>query len=379
MIVELQDISKIIMGQSPKGESYNDSGQGLPLLNGAADYKGNSFNPKNYTSSPTRVATKGDILLGIRATIGNFAFADQEYCIGRGVAAIRVDENKADKAFILKYVERELEKIIHRAAGSTIKGIKKEDLTEMKVILPPLPIQKKIAAILDAADAYRQKTKTLIAKYDELSQSLFLEMFGDPVKNEKGWPIRPMEELVQKITDGEHQNPSLVEHGKHLIMAKNVLHDSISFDEPKYVSKEDFEKYIKKCNPEYGDVLLVSRGATVGRCTVVKTDIRFCLMGSVILIKASDKLSGEFISQIFKHSNFSKKLVAVSSASAQQAIYITHLKKLKVPVPPIEFQNKFAERVQAIETQKAQAQASLDKAEDLFASLLQRAFKGELV
>ena len=74
---------------------------------------------------------------------------------------------------------RELNRIIHRAAGSTIKGIKKEDLTEMKLDLPPLDQQKKIADILDAADIYRQKTKRLIEKYDELTQSLFLDMFGD--------------------------------------------------------------------------------------------------------------------------------------------------------------------------------------------------------
>ena len=143
MRVELQEISKVIMGQSPKGESYNEDGIGLPLLNGAADYKGNIFKPKKYTSEPTRVAHKGDILLGIRATIGNFAFSDSEYCIGRGVAAIRVDEKKAHKAYILKCVERELSRIIHRAAGSTIKGIKKEDLTQMKLNLPHLTSKKR--------------------------------------------------------------------------------------------------------------------------------------------------------------------------------------------------------------------------------------------
>ena len=143
MIVELQDISQVIMGQSPKGNSYNEENIGVPLLNGAADYKGNVFKPKKYTSLPTRLVQKGDILLGIRATIGNFAFSDNEYCIGRGVAAIRVDEKRANKGFILKCVERELNRIIHRAAGSTIKGIKKEDLTEMKLDLPPLDQQKK--------------------------------------------------------------------------------------------------------------------------------------------------------------------------------------------------------------------------------------------
>ena len=196
MIVELQEVSNVIMGQSPKGESYNDKKIGLPLLNGAADYKGKDFKPKYYTSEPTRIARKGDILLGVRATIGNFTSSDNEYCIGRGVAAIRVDENKADKGYVIKCVEKGLNEIIHTLSGSTIKGIRKEDLTEMKLNLPPLPKQQKIAKILDAADALRQNDKALIAKYDELTQALFLDMFGDPVSNNLNLPFPKIKEFT---------------------------------------------------------------------------------------------------------------------------------------------------------------------------------------
>ncbi len=99
--VKLSDIAKVIMGQSPSGSSYNNEGKGIELLNGAADYKGKFFNPKQFTSEPTRIAKKGDILLCIRATIGNFAIADSDYCIGRCVAAIRPMVEKADKGFLI--------------------------------------------------------------------------------------------------------------------------------------------------------------------------------------------------------------------------------------------------------------------------------------
>jgi type I restriction enzyme S subunit len=231
----------------------------------------------------------------------------------------------------------------------------------------------RLRAVLGSATA-----EVLVERYTALSQSLFLEMFGDPVTNPKEWEISNLDGVTAKITDGEHQNPPIAESGNYLIMAKDVLEDRVSFAEPRYVSHDNYIKYTKKCNPEIGDVLIVSRGATVGRCTVVKSDLKFCLMGSVILIKPNELILGCYLNQLLKNSNFSKKLINVSSASAQQAIYISHLKQLNIPVPSIKLQNLFAEHIQLIEAQKQQAQRSLEKSEALFNSLLQRAFTGEL-
>jgi type I restriction enzyme S subunit len=278
--------------------------------------------------------------------------------------------------YFKKYWIRQITK---RQVGSATNYIKMDDVVSFQIPLPPLEQQKKIASILDAADTYRQKTKALIAKYDELTQSSFLDMFGDPVKNEKGWEKVELGEISNKITDGEHQNPSATLGGKHLIMAKDVLDDRVDFSNPRFVSNEDFIKYTSKCKPELGDILIVSRGATVGRCTIVNTETPFCLMGSVILIKKGTEFKSEFMNILLKNNKFSKQLTNVSSASAQQAIYISHLKKLQVILPPLSLQTKFAECIQAMEIQKAQAQASLVKAEELFNSLLHKAFKGELV
>src|SRR5699024_11731247 len=86
---KLNEISKLIMGLSPKSSTYNEEGEGLPLLNGAADFNGSSLAPKRYTSDPKRISIKSDLILCIRATIGNLTYSDSEYALGRGVAAIR--------------------------------------------------------------------------------------------------------------------------------------------------------------------------------------------------------------------------------------------------------------------------------------------------
>jgi type I restriction enzyme S subunit len=380
MIVELQEISKVIMGQSPKGESYNVEKIGLPLLNGAADYKAKVFKPKYYTSEPTRTAKKGDILLGVRATIGNFTFSDNEYCIGRGVAAIRVDENKADKSYVIKCVEKGLNEIIHTLSGSTIKGIRKEDLTEMKLNLPPLPQQQKIANILDAADAVRQNDKALIAKYDELTQALFLDMFGDPVSNPKGWSEKSLNDLCTKITDGTHDTPLRLTEGIKFITGKHIRPFVIDYHNSDYVTEEVHNEIYRRCNPEYGDILYTNIGVNFATAAMNTVDYEFSMKNVALLKYKREFLNGRFLESILNNGFFKDRLKRVFGiGGAQQFLSLSNIKSIMILNPPLELQNQFAERVVVIEEQKAIAQKSLEKSENLFNSLLQKAFKGELV
>ena len=136
-IQPLGQIADIVMGLSPKGDSYSDS-TGVPLLNGAADFEGVVLRPKKRTTRPTRLCKQGDILLCIRATLGNCTVADREYCIGRGVGAIRLDKGVADNRFIIYQLEHRLQEIKDKARGSTIVGIKKDDLLTFPISLAPL-------------------------------------------------------------------------------------------------------------------------------------------------------------------------------------------------------------------------------------------------
>lgn len=383
MIVELQEISKVIMGQSPKGESYNDQKIGLPLLNGAADYKGKVFKPKYYTSEPTRTAKKGDILLGVRATIGNFTFSDNEYCIGRGVAAIRVDENKADKGYVIKCVEKGLNEIIHTLSGSTIKGIRKEDLTEMKLNLPPLPQQQKIANILDAADALRQNNKALIAKYDELTQALFLDMFGDPVSNSKGWK-KVSGKIVFKLVGGaafKSSDYTLV--GLPLIRIGTVNKGYFDNSQLAFLPKSFEETHLRYI--VYPNDLLITLTGTVGKddygnaFTLSYEYEKYLLNQRVAKICSSDNYNLVFLKFFLKQKKVKNELIGVSRGVRQANLSNEDFYKLEVINPSIDLQNQFAKRVAVIEEQKTIAQKSLEHSESLFNSLLQKAFKGELV
>ena len=265
------------------------------------------------------------------------------------------------------------------AGGGLQINVSKKDILNNSVPLPPIDQQKKIAAILDAADAYRQKTKALIEKYDALTQSLFLDMFGDPLVNSKNWATEQFgNEMQNGIGKGK-------EHYGSGTKVANIgdLYTSHDFKPVKYSLLDVSNKEINKYCLKYGDLLFVRSSLKkegVAVCSFYNSE-ETCLFSS-FMIKASPKLdilNPYFLSIQMRTPSYRIYIVNAANTATITNISQPNLKELNIIIPPMDLQNQFAERVQAIEAQKAQAQASLAQAEDLFNSLLQRSFKGELL
>lgn len=247
-------------------------------------------------------------------------------------------------------------------------------LKELQIPLPPLPEQKKIAAILDAADKNRQLTKALIAKYDELTQSLFLDMFGDPVKNENGW-----ERVELK---------SLCSFKKKTIKPENIIQSE------NYIALDSIEKFTGKITTLYNvdEGELRSNKFWFDNSYILYGKLRpylnkvalpdfegVCSTDIIPIQPMYNRSNRLFIASILRHNSFVAFADERSSGANLPRINPSEVEKYPTINPPLKLQNLFAERVQAIEAQKSQAQASLVKAEELFNSLLQKAFKGELM
>ena len=253
-------------------------------------------------------------------------------------------------------------------------------LKALQIPLPPLDQQRKIAAILDAADAYRQKTKALIEKYDDLTQSLFLDMFGDPVTNPKGWKKEILNNLCSKISVGfvGTCEPFYCsqEEGVPMLRTGNLGEGFLKFENLKYVTHEFHEKQ-KKSQLFAGD-LLIARHGDNGKAVLYNGEFYNANCLNVVILRPGEKFLSLFAQYLLNNDNTRKQIATRTGGATQKVVNTKEIQKLNIIVPNLGLQNKFAERVQAIEEQKAQAEASLAQAEDLFNSLLQRAFKGEL-
>ena len=369
--VNLEDVCDIIAGQSPPSSTYNQEGNGVPFFQGKADFGEIYPTVRYWCNSPKKMSKPDDILFSVRAPVGPTNINNITACIGRGLAAIRC--NKIERNYLLHYLRGNEEKIASLGSGSTFKAITIGTLKELKIPLPPLEQQKKIATILDAADAYRQKTKALIEKYDELKQSLFINMFGDLRK----YPKEAMKDAVNFI-DYRGKSPNKVDSGIPLLTAKNVKVGYISEKPREYIPVEEYEEWMVRGFPKTGNVLFTTE-APLGQAALLPHYEKVAIAQRLICFQPNESLDSNYLLHTILSPLFQAELNRRATGSTAKGIRSKELAKIEIPIPPLNVQKEFNERVQAIEAQKAKAQESLAKAEDLFNSLLQRAFKGELV
>ncbi|RLJ61609.1 type I restriction enzyme S subunit [Lacinutrix venerupis] len=384
-LVELDSVCEIIAGQSPPSSSYNQDEVGVPFFQGKADFGRINPTVRYWCTEPKKMSVINDILFSVRAPVGSTNVNNIEASIGRGLAAIRCNK-EIDLQFLLHYLRANEERIANMGTGSTFKAITIKTLKSIKIPLPPLPTQKKIASILDEADTLRQLNKQLITKYDALTQSLFLEMFGDTWLNPKGWEMKLVEELALDKKHSIKAGPfgsSLkkdyyVEKGYKIYGQEQVIKDDLSFGDY-YIDTEKYES-LKSCKVQAGDIL-ISLVGTYGKIAIVPQKFEEGIINPRLMkISPNQKIiKPDFFKMLLQGSGALIQMKSKSRGGTMDIVNVGIMRKIKVPLPPINLQNQFAERANIIQQQKAQAQQSLQKSEDLFNSLLQKAFKGELV
>jgi len=293
-----------------------------------------------------------------------------------------LDSNILDIRFFSYFLKTKLftDQLRKLITGSAQLNFGPSHLKQISLPLPPLHIQKRIAEILDAADALKRKDQELLKKYDELAQAIFIDMFGDPVKNEKGWEVKKLKEISIKITDGTHYSPPNQPSGIPYITAKHLKQDLIDFYcNPTYISQKDHEEIFSRCTPVRGDILYIKDGATTGIAAVNEYDFEFSMLSSLALIKPrKDSLNSYFLSCYLNNENVKKELIrSYMAGAAIKRFTLDKINKFDIMLPPIELQNSFETRWKKIRQSILAVKNS--KSNNLFQTLIQKAFKGELV
>lgn len=247
------------------------------------------------------------------------------------------------------------------------------DLKKIHVPLPPKPTQLAIVAELDKINELIQLKKQQLKDYDQLAQSIFYEMFGDPVENEKGWEVKKLGEICD-IRDGTHDSPKYVEHSDYLLItSKNIENNLISFENVNYITEEDFLRINKRSKVDDGDIIMPMIG-TIGNPIIVKlvNNINFAIK-NVALIKfySTSSVINYYLQSLMKSSSFEKDITRFHKGGTQKFIALGTIRNFKIPLPPLPLQQQFAARIEAIERQKQQVSETIKDLETLLASRMQ--------
>jgi type I restriction enzyme S subunit len=287
---------------------------------------------------------------------------------------------KADVKYVYHFFKGFWAKsLIGQQFGSATNYIRYNNIAEFAIPIPPLETQKKIAAILDKADELRQNDKKILEKYDQLAQSVFLEMFGDPVRNQKGFELCTIRDLVNEVKYGTSAKASDKGNYPYLRMSNITYEGYWDLSSLKYINipEKDKDKYLVR----KGDILFnrTNSKELVGKTAVYSLNNEMAIAGYLIRVRINSLANPYYLWGYLnsKHGkltleNMCKNIVGMANINAQELQNIPLLK------PPIELQNRFAEIIKRIEEQKIITHKSLQKSEELFQSLLQRAFRGEL-
>lgn len=377
--VELHEVTKIIAGQSPKSEYYNDKGEGVPFFQGKADFGDTYPTVTTWCTKPKKMAKEGDILFSVRAPVGPTNIAKVDCCIGRGLSAIRAGKD-IDRRFLRYFFKKIEQQLSDQGRGSTFKAITQKDLKALKIPLPSLSEQKAIVAKLDRAQRLIDIDKEMLAKYDQLIQSVFLEMFGDPVTNPKGWEVKKLGDVVEKLIAGKSFKSTDDDSGDYRVIKTGA------------VSWNTFDKSESKAlPPDYeppsehlinkGDILIsrMNTSELVGASVLIRDEIEnYTIPDRIWKVKwkSKDSQTLNYFWQCINHNSFRNEIskIATGTSGSMKNMSKKKMFNMNVILPPIELQKEFDEICEKIESQKKELYESLKKSEALFSSLVQEVF-----
>lgn len=288
--------------------------------------------------------------------------------------------------YLYYFLETYIEKLREQSIGGVIKYIKLGNLTNAKIPLPPLPTQEKIVNILDKAYELCQYNKQLVEKYNALTKSLFLEMFGDILINSKRWEEKTLKEISIRFSDGPFGSNLKTEHysenGVQVIRLQNIGINKFnnSANDKSFVNETHYNNVLKKYSCYPNDIVIATMGNPNIRACVIPNNIKVAVnKADCVLLRVNPNIANQiYISNLLNLETFLSLAVSFIHGQTRSRISSGQLGAILIPIPPINLQNQFSEQVKLIETQKQQAREALAKSEELFQSLLQRAFNGEL-
>jgi type I restriction enzyme, S subunit len=342
-------------------------------------------------SRARQVVNGGDVLVStVRPNLNAVAMVPPELhraTASTGFCVLRPQPDRLDRKYLFHWVRSPqfVGEMVRRATGASYPAVSDRIVCESKLPLAPLPEQRRIAEILDKADALRAKRRAAIAQLDTLTQSIFLDLFGDPAT--KGWRMTTVAEIAAGIDGSIRTGPfgsqllhsEFTDEGIAVLGIDNAVENEFRWNGRRFVSEAKYRQ-LRRYTVHPGDVLITIMG-TCGRCAIVPEDIPTAINTKhlcCITLNWAKCLPVFLHTYFLRHSIARRYLAQKAKGAIMEGLNMGIIKAMPIPLAPIELQQQFAERLATVANVKTAHRASLAELDALFAGLQHRAFRGEL-
>lgn len=374
-LVCLGDVADFINGVAFKPEDWGTEGKPIIRIQNLND----PLKEYNYTErevKDTNIARKGDLLVSWSASLGVYEWNGQDACINQHIFKVVPNNEKIDKTYLKRALELSIVEMESQVHGATMKHITRGKFLANQIPLPPLAEQRRIASILDQADELRQKRQQAIEKLDQLLQATFIDMFGDPVSNPKGWVSSTLGEQCEVGTGStpSRQNADYFEGNIPWVKSTEVDWGTITYTS-ETISEDGKNSARLKMYPK-GSIILALYGQGITRGKSALLGIEATLNQACAALIAKESISNYFVFNFLKFSY--ENLRNQARGGNQENLNLNIVKSFPIYLPPNELQEKWSKVALIIEDQKKKLYKQLDIQNQLFSSLQNQAFNGTL-
>lgn len=376
----LADLCEINVGRTPARAEPSFWGDGHKWLSIADMNQGLAITQtkERITEAGARagkIVKPGTVLLSFKLSIGKVGIAEVPMYTNEAIAALPIKDSRVlDPRYLMRALEAmDLSGVSNRAAmGATLN---KKSLAQIRIGLPPLPEQRRIARILDHADALRAKRRQVLAHLDSLTQAIFSDEFTGKV-----WPTAPLAHVVRPgtlVTYGIVQAGPEFDGGVPYIRTGDIMEGHIATSGLRHTDPEIAARF-QRSTVRTGDIVMSIR-ATVGTTALVPAELEGAnLTQGTARIAPSEQAIGPYLLECLRSSSTQQWIQGQIKGATFREITLSRLRELAVPLPPRELQDAFAKQKSLLDAQVAVGQRALQSYVELFASLQSRAFRGEL-
>lgn len=359
---KLGEVASYVNGYAFKPEQWKESG--MPIIR--IQNLNNEDAPYNYFSGtiPEQyIVRKGDILISWSASLGAYEWLGQDSYLNQHIFKVVFDKKPIEKYFLKYCVESRLAEMKKQVHGATMQHITKKDFDNISIPVPPLSEQQRIVSELDLLTSIIDKQKAQLKELDTLAQSIFYDMFGDPVENEKGWEVVPFTkvgEFARGVSKFRPRNaPELLGGTMPLIQTGDISNSGMYITS---FTSTYSELGVSQSKVWKAGTICITIAANIGKCSIMTFDA--CFPDSVVGFISNGKVTNEFVYFIFL--SIQEILERNAPGVAQKNINLQILNSLTIPLPPLPLQQLFAAKIEAIEKQKAAISSSLAETQKLF-------------